>query len=574
MAEALRCTIVSMASILNALINLWRLLRNVYRRLFGRPPDYVVFEVSGSLPEFEPQVGFLRRRVNPGPPALSLEEVRRRLSRLSGDGRVLGVVLRVQNLEAGWAALEEFRRELDAYKENGGRVVAYLIEPDTRSYYLACAADEILATPLATVSVTGLRTRINFVKNAFQKVGVEAEVFAVSPYKSAYDTFVRQDFSEEAREQAERLANRRFEMLVDAVAEGRDTTPEEAREKIDYAPYSASGALEAGLLDGVCYEDELPERLGPDNQNAGLAEWEVAQKALKIPYRRLSRRRVGIVSLSGAIVRGKSRKLPVPLPLIGGEQAGSESVVAALRVAEKNRRVASILFHVDSRGGDSLASDLIWREVHRINEKKPVVVLMGEAAASGGYYVSASASHIVARRNTITGSIGVISLRPVATDLYGKLYINPVAIERGNRSGLFDLSRQPTDDERQVIGGQVEAIYGEFKDRVVKGRNFEPGNLEKLAGGRVWTGIEAYENGLIDELGGWHTALDKARELAGIEVDAPEVAVKISPPKSVRPMPENAAEAARELFEDYEEVIAELRSQRVWAQAPYDFSDD
>ena len=342
-----------MGFIVNLFINVLRLLRNVYRRLFGSVPDYVVFEVSGSLPEFEPRVGFLRRRVNPGPPALSLEEVRRRLSRISGDGRVRGVILRVQNLDAGWAALEELRRELAGYKESGGRVVVYLIEADTRAYYLACAADEILATPLATVSVTGLRTRINFLKDALEKVGVEAEVFAVSPYKSAYDTFARRDFSEEAREQAERLVDRRFEELVEVVAEGRGMTPERAREKINGAPYSASGALEAGLLDGVCYEDELPGRLGVDGESAKLNEWAMADKSLKVPYRKRFRRRVGVVSLSGAIVRGRSRKLPVPLPLIGGEQAGSESVVAALRAAEKNRRVASVLFHVDSRGGDS-----------------------------------------------------------------------------------------------------------------------------------------------------------------------------------------------------------------------------
>ena len=563
-----------MASIVDLLVNFLRWLRNGYRRLFGRAPDYVVFEVGGGLPEFDPRVGFLRRRINPGPPVLSLEEVRRRLSRITDDGRVRGVVLRLQNLDAGWAALEELRRGLSLYRQGGGRVVVYLVEADTRSYYLACAADEILATPLAMVGVTGLRTRINFLKEALRKVGVEAEVFAVSPYKSAYDTFARQDFSDEAREQAERLVGRRFAELVDAVAEGRSMTPEKAREKIDRAPYSASGAVDAGLLDGVCYEDELSERLGVDGEQAKLAEWTVADKALKIPYRRRSRRRVGVVSLSGAIVWGRSRKLPVPLPLIGGEQAGSESVVAALRVAEKNRRVASVLFHVDSRGGDSLASDLIWREVQRISEKKPVVVLMGDAAASGGYYVSASADHIVARRNTITGSIGVISLRPVATDLYERLYINPVAIGRGKRSGLYDLSRQPTDDERQVLAGQVDAIYGEFKDRVVKGRNFEPEDLEKLAGGRVWTGVEAHENGLIDELGGWKTALDKARELAGIEIDAPEVVLKISPPKTGRPMPETAAEAARALVEGYREALAEYRSGRVWAHAPYTLSED
>ena len=229
-----------------------------------------------------------------------------------------------------------------------------------------------------------------------------------------------------------------------------------------------------------------------------------------MPYRGRPRRRVGLVTLSGAIVRGKSRKLPIPLPLLGDEQAGSDSVVAALRLAERNKKVAAVLFYVDSRGGDSLASDLIWREVQRINEKKPVVVLMGNAAASGGYYVSASAGHVVARRNTITGSIGVISLRPVARDLYEKLRINPTALQRGARANFFDVRIPPSDDEREVLGDQVSKIYGEFKDRVVRGRDLDPGRLEGLAGGRVWTGGEALENGLIDEIGGWRTALNKS----------------------------------------------------------------
>jgi protease IV len=404
-----------MSLLTDVLVNLWRLLRNACVRLLRRPPDYVSLEVAGSLPEFESRVGFIQRRMRPGPTGPSLEGLRVRLAGISADGRPGGVVLRLQSLDAGWAALEELRREIAAFRERGGRVVAYLLDPvDSRSYYLACAADEILAAPLATIGVIGLRTRINFLKDALDRIGLEAEVIAVSPYKSAGDAFVRNDFSRESREQAERLLDRRFEELVGAISRARDLSLEEARAAIDGAPYSASEALSRGLLDGVCYEDELPERLGTEGERAKLVEWGAARRSLRVPYRRSPRRRVGLVSLSGTIVRGKSRRLPVPLPLLGGEQAGSESVVAALRLAEKNRRVAAILFHVESPGGDALASDLIWREVERIRAKKPVVVLMGNAAASGGYYVSAAASHVVARRTTITGSIGVLSIRPVA----------------------------------------------------------------------------------------------------------------------------------------------------------------
>ena len=563
-----------MSLVIDALVNLWRLLRNVYVRLLRRPPDFVWIEASGSLPEFESRVGLIQRRLRPAPAAPSLERIREQLRLVSADGRPLGVALRVRGLDAGWAALEELRRELMAFRERGGRVVVYLMEADSRSYYLACAADKILATPLTTIGLTGVRTRVNFLRDALSRVGLEAEVVAVSPYKSAGDPFVRNDFSEESREQAERLLDRRYEELVGAVAEGREVTWEEARAGIDRAPYGAPEALALGLLDGVCYEDELPQRLGEEGRRATLAEWSVARRSLRVPYRRSLRRRVGIVSLSGAIVRGRSRKLPLPLPLVGGEQAGSESIVAALRLAERNRRVAAVLFHVESRGGDALASDLIWREVERISAKKPVVVLMGNVAASGGYYASAAANHVVVRRNTITGSIGVVSIRPVAEDLYEKLGVNPVALERGARAGLLDPSRRPPPDELRVLEGQLAFVYNEFKDRVSRGRNMEVGDLESIAGGRVWTGAEAHELGLADEVGGFREALHKAGQLGKIERDAPGALLKIFPPRSDRPTPGDPAEAAREMVAHVRWAISELLAHRVWAVAPYEISED
>ncbi len=558
-----------------AFVNLWRLLRNARVRLLGRPPDYVWIEITGTLPEFETSVGFLRRRLSPGPRPPSLEAVRRRLDQISNDGRPRGVVLRVRNLSAGWAALEELRRELEAFREGGNRVVAFFADPvDTRSYYLACATDEIVLSPVVTVDVTGLRARANFLKSALERAGLEAEVLAVSPYKSAYDRFVREDFSREAREQTERLLDRRYETLLDAIARGRKIPEEEAQRNIDGAPYDARAALSGGLIDAVCYEDELATRLGADGDRAKLGEWAAARRSLRVPYRTNARRRVGLVSLTGAIVRGRSRSLPVPLPLLGGEQAGSESVVAALRLAEKSRRVAAVLFHVDSGGGDALASDLIWREVERIRQKKPVVVLMGNAAASGGYYVAAAANHVVAHRNTVTGSIGVLGIRPFAGELYAKLGVNPVAIDRGAHAGLLDVSRPPTDEELGILQRQIQFFYREFKDRVSRGRGIELEDLERIAGGRVWTGSEALTLGLTDEIGGFRDAVQKARELGGIDSDAPEVLQKISAPRSGRPAPGDPAEGAREMLSAVGFMISELRAGRVWAYAPYEISED
>ena len=566
-----------MATIYCLLVNLIRFLGNVYRRALKRPPEFIWLDITGSLPEFEPERKGLRARISSGfagrSQAPSLESLRERLDLIADDSRVRGVVLRVQGLDsgAGWASLEELQRELERFRARGKRVISYVVEPDTRAYYLACAAGEIFAPPLATVGVVGLGTRVNFLKDGLRRAGIEAEVLAVSPYKSAGELFTRNDFSDEAREQTERLVGNRFAELVDAISRSRKLSPEEVRDRIDRAPYDADFAVEEGLLDGACYEDELADKLGGSGERARLSEWGAARRTLQKPYKRRERRRVGLVRLSGTITRGQSRRLPVPLPLVGGEQAGSDSVVSALRAAEKSRRISSILFHVDSRGGDALASDLIWREVERIRSKKPVVVLMGDAAASGGYYVAAPANHIIARRSTVTGSIGVVVTRPVLSGLYGKLGVNPVSVERGARAGLFDTTRRPSKDELDVLESQMQHFYTGFRDRVVRGREISAPDLEKIAGGRVWTGVEALENGLIDETGGFRTAVAHARRLGDLGGEYGPV-VKVSPPKGGRLTPGEPAHEVIGVVRDGLDAFADLRATRTWAVSPYEAS--
>ena len=560
-----------MSLLINALINLLYVLRNI-RRAFRRPPDFVWIAVTGALPEFEPsRRGLLRRRLDPRTLAPSLESVRAHLERVLADGRVRGVILRVENLDAGWATLEELRAELYRIKERGKTVTLYLVDPDTRSYYLASAADEIFVSPLSTLNVVGLRARVNFLKDALGRLGLETEVVAVSPYKSAADPISRSDFSPEAREQTERLLDVRFDELVDAISTGRDIPPEEVNAIIDDAPYSATEAVQNKLIDGALYEDELASRLSDDGKPARLAEWGVASKSLRLPYRsRRERKAVGLVRVEGTIVRGRSRKLPLPLPLVGREQAGSDSVVASLRVAEKSRRINAVMLYVDSPGGDALASDLIWREVERIRAKKPVVVLMGNAAASGGYYVSAAASHVFARKNSITGSIGVILTRPVAAGLLNRLMVNPVTVSRGARSNLLDSRQSPTRDELAVLERQLNEFYDEFKDRVASGRGLQANDLEGIAGGRVWTGAEALSRDLVDETGGFRDALAKARELAGI-TEKSGLLVKITPPGGARPSP---GEPVQEAVVATRDALCELVTARIWALAPFEISDD
>src|SRR5918998_1107561 len=270
-----------MNTFVNVLVNLFRLLRNAYARAFRRAADFVWLPITGPLPEFQPQNrGLLRRRLDPRPTPPNLEAIRSRLDRLLADGRSEGVILRIENLNAEWASIEELRAELRRFRENGKKVVAYLVDSDTRSYYLASAADEIFATPLSTLNVVGLRARVNFLKDALDRLGLRTEVVAISPYKSAADPISRSDFSEESREQVERLLDRRFDELVAAISAGRGIRPERARSLIDRAPYPATEAAKEGLLDGALYEDELAGRLGEGERSAKLAEWRGGGKGL------------------------------------------------------------------------------------------------------------------------------------------------------------------------------------------------------------------------------------------------------------------------------------------------------
>jgi protease IV len=501
------------------IVNFFRALANLWRKLWRRRVDYVRIEITGDLPEFVPALPWWQRRFLQRNPPASLQGLRRQLQRIAADPQTQGVLLRINGLVAGWATLQSFRDEIAHFRASGKRVVAFLLTPDMAGYYAACAADQIIVPPSATLMILGLRTEIQFLKDALAKVGLAAEVEAVSPYKSAGDQFVRSDISPENREQFERLLDARFAEILRAIGEARDKTADQVSALIDMAPLSARAALEANLVDALRYEDELEEHLGSGERAPIMLDWNQAHKALRLPAARFHRKLVGVVTVEGTITMGNSRSLPVPLPLLGGKQSGADSIAQALRQAERNRRVAALVLYVNSPGGDAFASDLIWREVLRVRRKKPVVVAMGNAAASGGYYVAAPASAIVAQPGTITGSIGVVLLRPIIAGLFERAGINTVALSRGAHSGVLSITEPPTDDERQALRSLVFDSYAEFKRRVRDGRTLAEEQLEPIAGGRVWLGQEAVGLGLVDKLGGLPEALLRAQELAHLPPD-------------------------------------------------------
>lgn len=557
------------------LINLARATRNGWRALRRQRVAWVRLELTGGLPEFAAPARWWQRRFLGRRSPASLQGLRRMFERVAADPHAQGVLLKIDGLVAGWATLQSLRDEIARLRGAGKRVAAYLVSADMAGYYAACAADEIIIPPPAMLNILGVRAEVRFLKDALARYGITVEYEAVSPYKSAGEPFVRSDISDENRAQLERLLDGRFAEFVRAVAQARGLSDADVRAAIDRAPLSSAAARELGLADALLYEDELAAHLGGGGEGSRIEDgaarssilgWDEAAKRLRLPYARRQRKLVAVVAVEGAIAPGRSRSLPLPIPLLGGAQAGAESVTQAIRAAERNRRVAAVVLYVNSPGGDVLASDLIWREVLRLRRQKPVVVAMGDLAASGGYYIAAPASAIVAQPGTLTGSIGVFSLRPVLAGLLERAEINTVVLSRGARSGLLSASQPPSAAERAAQREVVLHYYDDFRQRVTDGRGISPAQLDLIAGGRVWLGHEAAERGLVDQIGGLPAAVERARALAGLP---PDPAAPLLLARGGRePLPPQPFPAGGLL--DLAPLIAEALRPRVLALLPFD----
>lgn len=546
-----------------ALSNRWRL-----RRRHGM--DYVLLRLSGSLVDLRPVPP--RRRFPLSllpwpPPPPSVQALDEMLERVAADPRVKGVVLVIAGLSAGPATLSSVRAALARFRQTGKRVVAYAHELSMWSYYLASACDEIVAPEAASFLAAGFWSEVLFLKDALALAGLQADLESIGEYKASPDTFRRSGMTGPHREMLESILDSFYEHVIAAVADGRGLGTDRVRELFDAVPFSAVESRQAGLLDAVCYEDELPVHLGTLESPAALLPADRAGD--RLVRRRLwrSRRSVGIIGLEGAIVSGPSRQPPTPLPLplpLPEAQAGSDTLVHQLRAAAANKRMAAVLLVVDSPGGSAFASDLIWREVEQLRRAKPVVVYMSNVAASGGYYVSAPASAIIAQPTTLTGSIGIWGGKFVTQGLFDKLRLRREVVSRGRAAGLYADVAPFDDEERLRVRRELGEGYARFKSRVALGRGLSDEQVEAVAGGRVWTGGQALAHGLVDGLGDLRLAADRARELAHLDIGRYVALVPVTPPRryqSPQPAPGPAG---------WLEWLAALFSDRLLALAPWE----
>ncbi|MEA2628526.1 MAG: protease, partial [Chloroflexota bacterium] len=501
-----------------------RWLFSNFRRALGKAPDYVIFLIESDLPALpDPPLPrwqrFFSRR------ALSVRELGERFDLIARDPRTKGVVLHLRPIAMPMATLQDLRELVTKLRAAGKRVVAWAPFYTTGTYYLACACDEILLMPSGSVQPLGFATTGMFLADALARFGVEADFVQISPYKSAADVLTKSKMSDELREQITWLLDSQHKELLTAIAESRRIGAEAAAALIDASPYADDAALTKKVVDGVLAEEDLPSHLAGGSR-VDLATWEQAQRKLKAPRPTLGRGKyVAILRIDGLIVDGRSERLPVKppidIPLVGAPRAGDLTIVQAARQVAADKRAAAAVLYINSPGGSATASEAMRQALDQINARKPLVVAMGPVAGSGGYWVATPGRWIVARPGTLTGSIGVLTGKLVMADLWAKFHINRETIKFGEHVTMSGDDRTYSKEERQIVKGEIDRIYDLFLDVVGRARGMTREQVHPIAAGRVWTGRQAYERKLVDELGGVDAAVRKARSLAGLKESAP-----------------------------------------------------
>ncbi len=476
--------------------------------------SYLAVELDGNIPE-QPASDFgslLERR----PP--SLRSLLESFDRAARDPGVSAVVVKVGMLsDAGWARTQELRAAITRFRASGKPAYAHIEFCGNKEYYLATACTKIYAVPSAILDVSGLSAEVTFLRGTLDKLGVRAQFEGVGKYKNAPNQFTEAGFTPPHREQMEALLDSLFEEYLSAIAKGRGKSLQQVEELVDRGPYDAASAKRAGLVDELRYRDQVEQ----DLKDAGRTTPARYLRAGRPFFD--TRPKIALIYAVGDIIPGASQGGP-----FGGEYAGSDTVAAAFRQARDDRSIRAVVFRVDSPGGFGPAADVRWREVAATKQGKPVVVSMGDYAASGGYYVSMGSDLILAQPGTLTGSIGVFSGKFDLRGFYDKIGLKKELLARGRNAHIYTEYRSWNDAERARVREMNEAFYEDFVRRVSEGRKKGVKEIDSIAQGRVWTGAEAMRRGLVDKLGGLDDAIAAAKERAGIG-KGQEVAVTVLP---------------------------------------------
>jgi protease IV len=478
--------------------------------------------------------------ISAGGRPLLLREAVSAIHRAIDDPRVAGLIARVQLPAAAAGPVQELRAAVAAFTAVKPSLAWAETYPATLSYYLASAFGEVWMQPSGTVGLVGFATNALFLRDALDKAGIEPEFVSRGEYKSAANRFTEDRYTDAHREADTRLLESLRGQVWEAVADSRKIDQDAIDGLADRAPLLRDDAVASELIDRIGFRDEayarIAELVGAEEVSAesGDADADIRPPRLylvryaratgpggvplpSMPGRR-SKPTVVVVTVAGQIVSGRGGPLGLPF---GPSSAGADTIAAGLREAAADDSVSAIVLRVDSPGGSVSASETIWREVKRARDRgKPVVASMGAVAASGGYYISVGADAIVANPGTITGSIGVLAGKLVARDLKGRLGVGSDAVRTNANADAWSINAPFTPEQHAQVEAEADLFYVDFVQRVAEGRNMSTQAVEAVAQGRVWTGADALERGLVDELGGLRTAVRRAKVLAGLDEDA------------------------------------------------------
>jgi len=503
---------------------------------------YAVLNVSGPLPESLPPLYLFERKGD------TLHGLLERIDRARRDGRVGGIILRIRGFTGGWAKAQALRRAMGKCRAAGKDVICLLESADNLDYYVATAAGRIVIVPSGWVFLSGLRAEAVFAGELLDKVGIKPELVQVGKYKGAAESMTRTDFSQAFRTALQAVLDSYYSQLRAGLTEGRGLPVSRAEVLLRRGPFSAPAAREADLVDDVMFYDQLLEELRRRHEGRVVVEAGYGRQKPKSPFQagqfnllqilmggRIAQRAaapgpaIAAVHASGPIVMDSDDEFP-----LGEQMVGARRLVRVIRRAAADKSVKAIVLRVDSPGGSAMASDLIWHELRRADRVKPVIASFSDTAASGGYYIGAGARTIVAEPGSLTGSIGVLGGKLVITELFGKLGLSVDVVESGPGGAMMSPFKEFSPGEQARVEEMVWHIYRTFIERVAETR---PGmsyrDVEMTAEGRIWTGRQAYENGLVDHLGGLGDAIAVARQAAGIPEDEDVRIVHLPCPKNL-----------------------------------------
>jgi protease-4 len=482
-----------------------------------RDNTVLTLRVAGTLPDYTPDDPFKKFF---GGPDQSLTGLVMQFKKAKVDKRIKAILLDVNMSGVGWGKAEEIRDAITDFRSSGKPVYAFVEFGLNKEYYIATACDKIIVPPPGELFINGLAADVMFFRGSLDKLGIYPDIYQIGKYKSAGDMFTQKQMTEAHRQYINEMLDDLYGRYVNTIAQTRHKTPDEVKALIDNAPYSAAKAKEVGLIDDVLYKDDVEKQF---KKLLGYKDTDQFVSVRGTDYRDVQPESLGlnkgekiaVIYASGEIGSGSSQNSPS-----GDQSIGSDTVAKALNDAAADTSLKAIVLRVDSPGGSGLASDIIWHAVEAANQKKPVVVSMSDVAASGGYYISASASKIIAQPSTITGSIGVVAGKPVMRGFYDWLGISNEYVLRGKNAGMFRETEKFSDDERAKFEEWIKTTYyQDFVPKVAKGRNKDAQYIDSIAQGRVWTGGQAKDRGLVDDFGGLDKAIEVAKQLARIPAD-------------------------------------------------------